>query len=97
MSNRKSKSGQRIVWNRCLIEISKSGNRCPNQNRGSTNQKKNRDSTTADPERTEEILVQTFDERLKWVTGDNGPKITEVVRAYPEFHTDTDQVKPTGL
>ena len=59
--------------------------------------KKDRDSTTADPERIEEILVQKFDERLKWVTGDNGPKITEVVRAYPEFHTDTDQVTPTGL
>ena len=72
-------------------------NRCLNQNRGSTNQIKSRDSITADPERTEEILVQTFDERLKWVTGDNGPKITEVVRTYPEFHTDTDQVKPTGL
>ena len=51
---------------------------------------------TADPERTEEILVQTFDERRKWVTGDNGPKITEVLGAYPVFHTDNDQVKLTG-
>lgn len=47
---------------------------------------------TADPERCDEILNLTFEERRGWVTTDNGPKITEVMETYPVFHTNLEQV-----
>ena len=47
---------------------------------------------TADPERCEEILSLTFDERRRWVTTVNGPKITEVMDTYPVVHTNLEQV-----
>ena len=47
---------------------------------------------TADPERCEEILSLTFEERRRWVTTENGPMNTEVMEVYPVVHTNLEQM-----
>lgn len=58
-----------------------------------------RELATASPERKEVIMVETFEERRKWITvgEERGPGIKTIMQTYPVFHTDVDQVSVCWL
>ena len=52
---------------------------------------------TASPQRRDQIMEETYKERREWVTQGkkSGPSIKQVMKTYPIFHTDIDQVRTT--